>query len=82
VLQNKSIINRRDRFNTSYLIPVIFGTFISCLQCFDAVGWAAGRASGLSKHEWWGAGMVICLEPGADLHTAQLMPLTLSPASV
>ena len=24
-----------------------------CLQCFDAVGWAAGRASG--------AGVVICL---------------------
>jgi len=21
--------------------------YISCLQCFDAVGWAAGRASGL-----------------------------------
>jgi len=20
-----------------------------CLQCFDAVGWAAGRVSGLSK---------------------------------
>ena len=25
--------------------------------------------------EWWGAGVVICLERGADLHTAQLMPL-------
>ena len=24
----------------------VLGTFI-CLQCFDAVGWAAGRASGL-----------------------------------
>jgi len=33
-----------------------------CLQCFDAVGWAAGRASSLYKTEWWGAGMVICLE--------------------
>jgi len=33
-----------------------------CLQCFDAVGWVAGRASGLYKTEWWGAGMVICLE--------------------
>ena len=33
-----------------------------CLQCFDAVGLAAGRASGLYKTEWWGAGMVICLE--------------------
>ena len=50
-----------------------------CLQCFDAVvGWAAGRASGLQKTEWWGAGMVICLERGADLHTAQLMPLPLT----
>jgi len=27
------------------------------------------------KKEWWGAGMVICLELVADLHTAQLMPL-------
>ena len=48
------------------------------LQCFDAVGWAAGRASGLYKTEWWGAGVVICLELGADLHMAQLMPLTLT----
>ena len=31
-----------------------------CLQCFDAVGWAAGKA------EWWGAGVVVCLEQGAD----------------
>ena len=29
-------------------------------------------------HEWWGAGMVICLEQGADLHTAPLMPLPLT----
>jgi len=27
--------------------------------------------------EWWGAGMVICLERGADLHIAQLTPLPL-----
>ena len=43
--------------------------FISCrldycsLQCFDTVG---------------GAGMVVCLERGADLHVAQLMPLPLT----
>jgi len=48
------------------------------LQCFDAVGWAAGRASGLQKTEWWGSGMVICLERGTDLHVAQLMPLPLT----
>ena len=29
------------------------------------------------KTEWWGAGMVICLERGAELHIAQLMPLPL-----
>jgi len=27
------------------------------------------------KTEWWGAGVVICLERGTDLHMAQLMPL-------
>ena len=48
---------------------------IDYLQCFDAVGWVAGRASGLYKTEYWGAGIVICLERGADLHTAQLMSL-------
>jgi len=41
-----------------------------CLQCFDAVGWAA------CKKQWWGAGVVICLERGADM--AQLMPLPLT----
>ena len=49
-----------------------------CLQCFDAVGWAAGRASGLQQTVWWGAGVVICLERGAGLHMAQLMPLQLT----
>ena len=32
-------------------VPSSYNDFISiaetCLQCFDAVGWAAGRASGL-----------------------------------
>ena len=39
-----------------------------------------GRQEGRSAFEWWGAGMVICLERGADLHAAQLMslPLTVS----
>ena len=33
------------------------------------VGWQEGIQ--LVKTEWWGAGMVICLERGADLHMAQ-----------
>ena len=52
--------------------------FRNVFLCFDAVGWVAGRASGLKKNEWWGAGVVICLERGADLHMAQLMPLPLT----
>ena len=67
------------------LAPVLLGHIMRqllrcsvCLQCFDAVGWAAGRASGLQKTEWLGAGVVICLEQGADLHMTQLMPLPLT----
>jgi len=40
-----------------------------------------GRQEGHSackKTEWWDAVMVICLERGADLHVAQLMPLPLT----
>ena len=44
------------------------------LQCFDAVG---GHPA-CKKLECWGAGVVICLERGADLHMAQLMPLPLT----
>ena len=41
--------------------------------------WLAGR-KGIRrvKTEWWGAGVVVFLERGADLHMAQLMPLPLS----
>jgi len=49
-----------------YFSNLFFPVFQLCLQCFDAVGWEAGRASGLYKTEWWGAGVVICLERGAD----------------
>jgi len=40
-----------------------------------------GRQEGhlaCKKTERWVAGMVICLERGADLHMAQLMPLPLT----
>jgi len=37
----------------------------------------------LAHAEWWGAGVVICLKRGADLHMAKLMslPLTVSCSS-
>jgi len=40
-----------------------------------------GRQEGhpaCKETEWWVAGVVICLEQGADLHMAQLMPLPLT----
>jgi len=40
---------------------------------FSALTLLVGRQE--KKTEWWGAGMVICLERGVDLHTVQLMPL-------
>jgi len=48
---------------------------------FSALTLLVGRQEGhpaCKKLEWWGAGAVICLERGADLHMAQLMPLPLT----
>ena len=45
---NKMLIAVEKKIIASFII--IFGTLsfpILCVQCFDAVGWAAGRASGL-----------------------------------
>jgi len=52
------------------------GTF-----AFSALTLLVGRQEGhpaCKKTEWWGAGVVICLERGADLYMAQLMPLPLT----
>ena len=42
--------------------------------------WLGGRKGirPVKNFEWWGTGMVICLERDADLHMAQLMPLPLT----
>jgi len=42
------------------------------------VGWQEGHPA-CKKTEWWGEpGVFICLGRGADLHVAQLMPLSLA----
>ena len=49
--------------------------------CVELITLLVGRQEGhpaCKKLEWWVAGMVICLEQGADLHMAQLMPLPLT----
>jgi len=48
---------------------------------FSALTLLVGRQEGhlaCKKTEWWGAGVVICMERGAELHMAQLMPLPLT----
>ena len=60
-----------------YLVANITGLEFS----FSALTLLVGRQKGhpaCKKLEWWGAGVVICLERGADLHMAQLMPLPLT----
>jgi len=60
------------------LVETILSVVSCCqVQCFDAVGWAAGRATGLQLTEWWGTGTVICLERGANevQRMVQLMQL-------
>ena len=50
-------------------------------NAFSALTLLVGRQEGhpaCKKVEWCGAGVVICLERGADLHTVQLMPLPLT----
>jgi len=51
------------------------------LTHLSALTLLVGRQEGhpaYKKTEWWGSGVVICLERGADLHMAQLMPLPLT----
>jgi len=50
-------------------------------QAFSTLMLLVGRQEehpACKKTEWWGAGMAICLERGADLHMAQLKPLPLT----
>jgi len=40
--------------------------------------WLGGRKGIQPVKNWWGDGMIICMERGADLHMVQLMPLPLT----
>jgi len=52
------------------------------LHCFafSALTLLVGQWEGhpACKKQWWGAGVVVCLECGADLHMAEQKPLTVS----
>jgi len=51
------------------------------MYAFSALTLLVGRQEGhpdCKKTDWWGAGVVVCLQQAADLHMAQLMPLPLT----
>jgi len=55
--------------------------YVVVVFIISALTLLVGRQEGhpaCKKTEWWGAGMVVCLELGADLHMAQLTPLPLT----
>ena len=60
-----------------------FSLFTYLLKnCLPSVLWRCwlGGRKGIRpvKNEWWGAGVAIFLQQGADLHMTQLMPLPLT----
>jgi len=66
---------------------MIYNLLTIAIGSFSALTLLVGRQEGhaaCKKTEWWGAGVVICLERGADLHMSQLMPppLTVSCYSI
>ena len=67
--------------STNHILWTKEGIFFQLLFAFSALTLLVGRQEGhpaCKKTEWWGAGEVICLARGADLHIAQLMPLALT----
>jgi len=75
-----NVANLTDKRQPTILLMTV-------LVCFgvhflgSALTLLVGRQEGhtaCKKTERWGAGAVICLERGADLHTAHLLPLLLT----
>jgi len=64
-----------------FTITSLFSSPVCQLSAFSALTLLVGQQEGhpaCRKPEWLGAGVVICLERGTDLHMAQLTPLPLS----
>jgi len=66
---------------TAELLMYFLSRVIDSYFAFSALTLLVGRQEGhpaCKKTERWGVGVVICLEQGADMHMAQLMPLPLT----
>jgi len=79
-------INKRSCFYSGlalYVNHTFLFQYNMLIIAFRALKLLVGRQEGhpaCKKTEWWDAGVVTCLELGADLHLAQMMqlPLTVS----
>ena len=70
-----------DQQKISTFVITITVIIICHNYAFSALMLLVGQQEGhpaCKKTEWWGAGVVVCLERGADLHMAQQMPLPLT----
>jgi len=78
---NEPLNNRTRTANTAEHFNYSICSFRETTIAFSALTLLVGRQEGhpaYKNFEWWGTGMVICLERDADLHVAQLMPLPLT----
>ena len=69
------------QFKLTNLFSIFATSYYELHFASSALTLLVGRQEGhptCKKTEWSGAGVVICLELGADLHMAQLMPLPLT----
>ena len=62
-----------DEVDAELICSICHGVLEDPRQVHILISFTTGRLVA-----WWGAGVVICLDQGADLHMAQLMPLPLT----
>jgi len=83
---NTSLYKDIDQFTQAFISAHVLATdyfyytYLAMID-FSALTLLVGQQEGhpaCKKLDWWGTGMVICLERDAALHMAQLMPLTIS----
>jgi len=81
--RKKILTDAEDRY--MFCLPqtrLFLSTLLTGSEHLPSVLWHCrlGGRKGIRpvKTEWWGACVVVCLERGADLHMAQLMPLPLT----
>jgi len=78
-----AVIFKISRWQTATVLKINRLYYVMIMQnscAFSALTLLVGQQEEIwtVKTEWWGAGVVICLERGAYLHMAQLMPLQLT----